>query len=188
MILESNINIGEFGKGKYIFGITSGAYGVVEGSPSSTFSSGNELMITILSGRFLSGEVIRDEDDNSIKIATDNTISHFIVKNRSSGGYSTGSGIAINGVSFDTSKVFVNTNIDGFVINIDILNRNAFTQTYSQPPTVTVDVPESGSITQGLLRLMQFLLEMLYRHSLLMMPSRLVVHLVPVETMSLLLT
>ena len=149
LILESNINIGEFGKGKYIFGITSGAYGVVEGSPSSTFSSGNELMITTLSGRFLSGEVIRDEDDNSIKIATDNTISHFIVKNRSSGGYSTGSGIAINGVSFDTSKVFVNTNIDGFVINIDILNRNAFSQTYSQPPTVTVDVPESGSITQA---------------------------------------
>ena len=152
---------------------------------SSTFSSGNELMITTLSGRFLSGEVIRDEDDNSIRSLL---ITQFPLhcQNRSSGGYSTGSG-ANNSVSFDTSKVFVNTNIDGFVINIDILNRNAFTQTYSQPPTVTVDVPESGSITQ-LLRLMQFLLEMLYRHSLLMMPSRLVVHLVPVETMSLLLT
>ncbi|MAH09429.1 MAG: hypothetical protein CL961_07160 [Euryarchaeota archaeon] len=154
IILESDIAVGTFEKGKYIFGITSGAYGVIEGSSGSTFSTGNELMITALSGKFVSGEVIRDEDDNSAKIATDNTISHFIVKNRGSGGYEVSTngtagtaGISINGVSFDTSKVNVFGNIDGNVFGIDILNRGVFGQTYSQPPVVTVDAPSSGTIT-----------------------------------------
>ena len=74
------------------------------------------------------------------RIATNNTISHFIVKFRSQG-YAQGSGITINGVAFDTSKVDVELNIDGKVIYIDIpKNRNAFTQTYSEPPNVLVDV------------------------------------------------
>ena len=153
--LESDIEVGTFEKGKYIFGITSGAYGVIEGSSGSTFSTANELMITALSGKFVSGEVIRDEDDNSAKIATDNTISHFVVKYRGSGGYEVssgpgqggGAGISINGVPYDTSKVNVFGNIDGFVQGIDILNRGSFTQTYSQPPVVTVDTPSTGSIT-----------------------------------------
>jgi len=145
--LDSNITTGQFEKGKYIFGITSGAYGVIEGSAGSTFSTADELMVTTLSGKFISGEVIRDEDDNSARIATDNTISHFIVKYRGSGGYPQDAGISINGVPFDTSKVNVKSNIDGFPYNIEIINRNAFTQTYSQPPTVLVDLPISGSIT-----------------------------------------
>jgi hypothetical protein len=152
--LDSDIETGTFEKGKYIFGITSGAYGVIEGSSGSTFSTGNELMITALSGKFISGEVIRDEDENSAKIATDNTISRFVVKYRGSGGYNvtTGgtkgtAGITINGVPYDTSKVNVFGDIDGFVHGIDILSKGSFTQTYSQPPVVTVDLPTSGSIT-----------------------------------------
>ena len=145
--LDSNIISGQFEKGKYIFGITSGAYGVIEGSAGSTFSSGDELMVTTLSGKFVSGEVIRDEDDNSARIATDNTISHFIVKYRGSGGYDQSPGISINGVTYDTSKVDVQSSIDGFPYTIQILNRNAFTQTYSQPPNVLIDTPTSGAIT-----------------------------------------
>ncbi len=145
--LDADIAANTFEKGKYIYGIRSGAYGVIEGSSGSTFTTGNELMITTLSGKFISGEVIRDEDDTAARIATDNTISHFVVKYGGSGGYSQDSGMDINGVSFDTSKVKVNSNIDGTPYKIDILSRNSFNQEYSQPPTALIEVPISGSIT-----------------------------------------
>ena len=144
IVLDAPIATGQFSKGKYIFGVNSGAYGVIEGATGSAFTTGNELMVTTLSGKFQPGEVIREEADaqggtNSARIATNNTISHFIVKFRSQG-YAQRSGITINGVAFDTSKVDVELNIDGKVIYIDIKNRNAFTQTYSEPPNVLVDV------------------------------------------------
>ena len=144
IVLDAPIATGQFSKGKYIFGVNSGAYGVIEGATGSAFTTGNELMVTTLSGKFQPGEVIREEADaqggtNSARIAINNTISHFIVKFRSQG-YAQGSGITINGVAFDTSKVDVELNIDGKVIYIDIKNRNAFTQTYSEPPNVLVDV------------------------------------------------
>ena len=150
IVLDASIATGQFSKGKYIFGVTSGAYGVIEGASGSSFTTSNELLITTLSGKFKPGEVIREEADglggtNSARIAINNTISHFIVKFRSTG-YAAGSGITINGVAFDTSKVDVNMNIDGKVYNINIKNRDAFSQTYSQPPNVLVEVG-SASIT-----------------------------------------
>jgi len=154
IVLDAPVATGEFTKGKYIFGVTSGAYGVIEGAQGSAFSTANELMVTTLSGKFLPGEVIREEEDalggtNSARIATNNTISHFIVKYRSSGGYQAGSGLTINGVVYDTSKVEVKTNIDGKVYAVDILNRDLFKQTYSQPPTVLVDVGSSSVTTSA---------------------------------------
>ena len=144
IILESQPENG-FGPGDYIIGATSGAYGIVEGTTQSAFSSSGILMIRKLSGEFKSGEVLKDENDNSAKIATENTISHFVTKYRSTGGYTASSGpsnsvvtISINGQLFDTSKVTVSTNAAGEVMYVDIRDRASFTQTYSQPPVITV--------------------------------------------------
>jgi hypothetical protein len=139
IILESQPTAG-FGPGDYIVGSTSGAYGVVEGSTQSSFSSSGILMVRTLSGKFKSGEVLKDENDNAAKIATENTISHFVTKYRSSGGYPQGTDITINGQKFDTSKITVTTDTGGigYVTYVEIRDRAAFTQTYSQPPVVTV--------------------------------------------------
>ena len=74
-----------YDEGKYVFGVDSGAYGVVEGTPSGVYTTGNLLYVKTLSGRFLSGETIRDEDGNTVRIARENTISHFVVQNRGLG-------------------------------------------------------------------------------------------------------
>ena len=66
-----------FDEGKYVFGIDSNAYGVVEGSSAGVYSTGRILFVKTLSGKFKSGETIRDEDGNTVKIAKDNTISHL---------------------------------------------------------------------------------------------------------------
>ena len=126
-----------FGPGDYIVGSASGAYGIVEGTSDSAFSSSGILMVRTLSGKFKSGEVLVDESNNSAKIATDNTISHFVTKYRSTGGYPQETDISINGQKFDTSKVTVSVG-NAYVEHVAIRDRAAFTQTYSQPPVVTV--------------------------------------------------
>ena len=126
-----------FGPGDYIVGSASGAYGIVEGTSDSAYSSSGILMVRTLSGKFKSGEVLVDESNNSAKIATDNTISHFVTKYRSTGGYPQETDISINGQKFDTSKVTVTVG-NAFVQYVAIRDRAAFTQTYSQPPVVTV--------------------------------------------------
>lgn len=67
-----------------------------------------------MSGRFLSGETIRDEVGNTVKIAKENTISHFVVQNRGLG-YATGSTILINGLEYDSSKIQLYLTGDGKV-------------------------------------------------------------------------
>ena len=83
IILES-IPAG-YDEGKYVFGVDSGAYGVVEGTPSGVYTTGTILFVKTLSGRFLPGETIRDEDGNTVRIARENTISHFVIQNRGLG-------------------------------------------------------------------------------------------------------
>ncbi len=137
-----------FASGQYVVGVTSGAYGIVEGTETSDFSSVGILMVRTLSGKFRSGETIRDEGDNAAKIATDNTISHFVVKYRSTGGYPSNTNLNINGQLFDTSKVTVtvDTGGTGYVTNVEVKERSAFTQTYNQPPLVSVNVG-GGTVT-----------------------------------------
>ena len=139
LTLESQPASG-FTPGEYVVGSTSGAYGIIEGTIESAFTSAGIMMVRTLSGKFKSGEVIRDENNNAVKIATNNTISHFVTKYRSTGGYPQGTDITINGQKFDTSKVTVVTDTGGigYVTYVEIRDRAAFTQTYSQPPVVTV--------------------------------------------------
>ncbi len=142
---EYDVQTGAFAIGKYIFGLTSGAYGVVEGGASGVYSFGTDLFIKTISGRFQSGESIRDEDDNTARIRKNNTISHFIVQNKGNG-YEDGSTLIINGVEFDQAKVEAAFEGTSGIVRINIRNRNSLNTTeYSQPPAVTVKQAEGGA-------------------------------------------
>ena len=125
-----------FTTGKYIIGRTSGAYGVIESDTTGNYTFGNTLFVTTLSGTFVSGETILDEDGNSIKIAKDNTISHFIVTNGGNS-YPSTSKIVVNGQEIDQSKVSVKE-YGGTLYSVSIVDRNGLSSVYSSPPTVTV--------------------------------------------------
>ena len=84
--------------------MTSGAYGVVEGPPNGVYSTGRQLFVKTLSGKFVPGETLTDESGTLVKIANENTISHFVVQERGLG-YPSTSTIVINGVGYDASQV-----------------------------------------------------------------------------------
>ena len=133
-----------FDEGKYVFGITSGAYGVVEGTASGVYSTGVLLYVKTLSGRFLPGETIRDEGGVTVRIAKENTISHFIIQNRGLG-YADGATLLINGLEFDSSKIDLSRTTDGKLYKASVANRSAVGIEYAQPPAITVKNPEGSS-------------------------------------------
>ena len=145
IILDAPPAAGGFGIGKYVFGLDSGAYGVVEGGPSGVYSVGKILYVKTLSGRFKSGETIRDEDSVTSKIAKDNTISHFIVQNRGLG-YPDNSTLLVNGVEYDTSVVELFKLGSGAFYQCLVNNKSALSATeYAEPPAVTVKIPTGSS-------------------------------------------
>ena len=126
-----------FDEGKYVFGLESGAYGVVEGPASGVYSSNRILFVKTLSGEFKSGETIRDEDSNTVKIAKDNTISHFVTIERGSG-YSSGATVQLNGVDYDSSKIEASV-YGGKVYKVSINNQAALRNLeFVQPPEVLI--------------------------------------------------
>ena len=133
-----------FDEGKYVFGIDSGAYGVVEGTASGVYSTGVLLFVKTLSGRFLPGESIRDESGVTVRIAKENTISHFVVQSRGLG-YADGATLLINGLEFDSSKIDLSRTTDGKIYKAAVANRSAVGIEYAQPPAVTVKNPDGAS-------------------------------------------
>ena len=133
-----------FDEGKYVFGINSGAYGVVEGTASGVYSTGVLLFVKTLSGRFLPGESIRDESGVTVRIAKENTISHFVVQSRGLG-YADGATLLINGLEFDSSKIDLSRTTDGKIYKAAVANRSAVGIEYAQPPAVTVKNPDGAS-------------------------------------------
>ena len=131
-----------FTPGKYVYGLESGAYGVVEGPTDGYYTTRKTLMVKTLFGNFQSGEVIRDENNNSLRVAKDNTISHFIVNNRGAS-YVAGSLLRIDGVDYDSSKVTLDIQ-SGSIVSASILNRQLFNVEYSKPPVVSVVQASSG--------------------------------------------
>jgi hypothetical protein len=132
---QNNFINQKFSAGKYITGVRSGAYGVIEGSLTQSYSYGNILFVKTLSGTFLPGESITDESGNILRIANENTISHFVVSNRGTG--YTSSKINIDGVEFDPSKISVS--VEGSsVYKVQIVDRDSVLTQYSQPPIVTI--------------------------------------------------
>ena len=135
LITDAPISSG-FTKGLYVTGNKSKAYGVVEGDATGKFSSSNILHVKTLSGKFIPGETITDENGNSLRIANNNTISHFIVKARGQGYNDATSTILINGVEYDQSIVSLGVTASGGVYSATITNRDALQATYAQPPSV----------------------------------------------------
>ena len=133
-----------YDEGKYVFGVDSGAYGVVEGTSAGVYTTNNLLFVKTLSGRFLPGETIRDEDGNTVRIAKENTLSHFVVQKRGIG-YADGCSLLINGLKFDSSKILISKSNSGAIYKVAISNRNAVSIEYAQPPAVTVEQPEGAS-------------------------------------------
>lgn len=143
--LATPIQVG-FKAGKYIVGRQSKAYGVVESDTTQNFSFGRNLFVTTLSGQFIPGESIIDEEGNTVKIAAENTISHFVVNFRGSGYSDSGSNrakIVINGKEIDSSVVELNV-FGGSIYSAEIVNINGLQDTYVSPPFITI-TPDSGS-------------------------------------------
>jgi hypothetical protein len=159
-IVTSSKIISGFAPGRYIFGVKSNAYAVIEGSADSSFSSSNNLFVKVLSGNFLPGETIIDEEGNNLQIAKENTISHFVVTKRG-GGYSqstpeaANNPIKIDGVLYDVSSVrpyFVG----GKVYSVEIINRSLVDREYFADPSVEVSfdsgiTPTSFAVVKAVL-------------------------------------
>lgn len=133
--LDSDIVSNTFLTGKYIVGSVSGAYGVIEGGVSGSFSSGNQLFVTTLSGKFKPGETISDEDNNTARIAVENTISHFVVTKPKTGYPVNNTTININDVNYDGSKISLGISADK-LYKVSIADRNSFLEEFTNPPSV----------------------------------------------------
>ncbi|MAH08680.1 MAG: hypothetical protein CL961_03330 [Euryarchaeota archaeon] len=150
--LERNISTDTFLNGKYIYGKESKAYGVIENDSTGNFSGISTLFVTTLSGQFIPGETIIDEENNAIKIAKENTISHFIVNKRGSG-YASSVSLKINGTIFDQSKIDVQL-VGGEFAAVTVADRGAVQETYAAPPTIglTEDKTDAAVITPVLFK------------------------------------
>ena len=145
--LDDKIAIsGSFSPGQYVRGLTSGAYGVIEGTSTGSYTSNKTLMVKGLFGVFKSGEVIADESGNTLRIAKDNTISHFVVNSRGAN-HSLDATIRVDGVEYDNSKIKVDVSGDQLVWRVSIVNRDAALVEYSQPPLV--EIVDTGATSQA---------------------------------------
>jgi hypothetical protein len=143
LTLDSNIVSG-FNAGKYFKGSASGAYGVVEGKDAGFYSTGNILFTKTLFGSFIPGETIIDEDGNSLRIARENTVSHFVVKKQGFG-YGEDSKVKLDGIEYNPSQISVKV-AGTSLYRIQILDRDSVNTVYSHPPIVEVQkAGEAGS-------------------------------------------
>ena len=141
-----------FTEGKYVSGSKSGAFGVVEGSVGGYYSFGNVLHLRVQQGSFIPGETIVDEDGYSARIATNNTVSHFVVHNQGFN-YSASSTVKLDGVSFDKSKISINTVGGGTsILNLTIEDDSVRTKEYTNPPTVTITNGSAANATAVLFK------------------------------------
>jgi hypothetical protein len=143
-LLVDSLITSDFSPGKYIVGSESGAYGVIEGNSNGFLSSGRSLYVKTLYGNFKSGETITNEEGGILRIAKENTISHFVVS-RQGTGYSNTAKISIDGVQYEPSEVFVgsyqSSDISvgvsgGTLYKVEIVNRDAVSLDYVSPPVI----------------------------------------------------
>lgn len=163
LTLDTNITNNTFTKGKYIYGKTSKAYGVIENDTTGNYSSGNKLFVTTLYGEFIPGETILDEDENAIKIAKENTLSHFIVNQRGDG-YTISARVVIDGVTYDQSKIAVSTyggTVTGVEKNRDIgevelLDQKLRNIVYYNPPSISFDQDSNAGVQPAVITAVLF--------------------------------
>lgn len=138
LLIEETITGDEFLSGKYVYGAISNAVAVIEGGTDAVYSSLNKLFVRMVSGEFSSGETIIGEDGGTLKIATENTVSHFICTNRGDS-YNTGNPvISLDGVEYPRSAIEMVIQGSGAVARVYVKDRNVVNQLYSQPPEVEI--------------------------------------------------
>ena len=157
LTLDQTIATQTFIPGKYITGLTSNAYGVIEGSQGTKYTSGSILYVRVLSGQFVSGETIVDEAGNTKRIARDGTISHFTVNSRGEG-YPASTKLKINGIAYDNSAVELGI-LGNLIYKIIIKDRNLVAQTFSTTPVVSFDTGTTNPISTAVVT------PVLYRNS-----------------------
>ena len=135
--VDSDIPAGQFETGKYITGSRSGAYAVIEGSPDGYLTSGNKIYCKSLSGTFQAGETIVDEAGNSLRIAKENTVSHFVVDNRGIN-YGGLTAAVLDGVKYDPAIIKPHLDPSNGVYKLSIEQRDAVSVEYAQPPSVAL--------------------------------------------------
>ena len=159
LTLDSPVTTG-FTAGRYVTGQTSGAYAVVEGSADSSYSSFNTLHVKMVSGTFISGETIIDESGNVLRIAKENTVSHFVVTKRGSQ-YTQSTAAAstkplsIDGKLFDVSVVKPIIE-GGKVIRIEINDRKALNDEYVSAPSALVSFDAGTPPTSAVVKTVLF--------------------------------
>jgi len=159
LVLDSPVTVG-FTAGRYVTGQTSGAYAVIEGSADSSYSSYTTLHVKMVSGTFVSGETIIDESGNVLRIAKENTISHFVVTKRGSQ-YTQATAeastkpLSIDGKSFDVSVVKPIIE-GGRVIRIEINDRKALNNEYVSAPTAIVNFDAGTPPTSAVVKTVLF--------------------------------
>ena len=146
IIVDSPLPITGFESGEYITGLTSGAYGIIENTQlgSYTVEDGTTIFIKTLYGQFLPGETIIDEGGRSLRIARENTISHFIVMGRGSGYDESTSLVKINNQVIPKSTLGVSVTDSANLYKINIVNKNLLSTEYLYPPTVEVGGTNAG--------------------------------------------
>ena len=135
ILVDSAIST-DFSPGKYISGSTSGAYGVIEGDANGYLSSGKSLVVRTLYGNFLPGETIASEEGGLLRIARENTISHFVITAGGAGYTATGK-VILNGIAYEPTDIETGVYSTG-LYKIDIKNRDAVSTEYSVPPAVII--------------------------------------------------
>ena len=141
-----------FATGTYIYGLESGAYGVVEGKTGDAYNFDNILFVKTLSGEFMPGETIIDENSIPKRIAREGTISHFKVLSRGIN-YSDTTKILINGVEYSNAAVQPLRPTGGSSIyTVKINNRDVVNQVYATPPAITATVGSGAVIIPVMFR------------------------------------
>ena len=92
----------------------------------------------MVTGVFSPGETILGEDGGTLKIAVENTVSHFICVKRGDS-YNVGNPvISLDGVEYPRSAIEMAIQGSGAISRVYVKDRTAVTQIFSQPPVVEV--------------------------------------------------
>ena len=152
LTLDTSLDGNSFGVGKYVTGLSSGAYGIVEGKSGDSYNFENILFVKIISGQFKPGETILDESANSRRIAVEGTISHFKVLQRGTN-YTDDSKILVNGVEYSGAAIEIRrVSGSSTIYNVVVKDRDLVSSVFSTTPSISATVGSGVVIIPELFR------------------------------------
>lgn len=152
LTLDSQLDGNSFAIGKYVTGLTSGAYGIIEGKTGDSYNFENILFVKTISGEFKPGETIVDENANSRRIAREGTISHFKVLNRGQN-YTELSKVLVNGVEYSGAAIEIRRPTGtSSIYNVVVKDRDLVSEVFATDPSVTASIGSGATIIPVLFR------------------------------------